>query len=110
MCARDASMLKEVISGKYRFGELMTMSAMVCIILMYVNCTVVFMSPENATSKPWCTIFEDKYVKKNLILVAVDEAHCISDWSVAMPFISLGIVQCNMLFIGVIRFVRHLRS
>ena len=42
---------------------------------------VVFMSPECATSKPWCSVFEDKYVKKHLVLVAVDEAHCISDWS-----------------------------
>ena len=51
---------------------------------------VVFMSPECATSKPWCSVFEDKYVKKHLVLVAVDEAHCISDWSVSTVCILLN--------------------
>ena len=37
ICARDPSMLKGVVSGKYRFGELTTMSPMpmVCIIITY---------------------------------------------------------------------------
>ena len=46
--------------------------------------TLVLMAPETATTKPWCTMFSDKYIKKHLVLLAVDEAHCISDWSVDM--------------------------
>ena len=44
--------------------------------------SVVFMSPETATTNPWCRMFSDNYVKKHVVLVAVDEAHCISDWFV----------------------------
>ena len=44
--------------------------------------TLVFMAPETATTKPWFTMFSDNYIKKHLVLVPVDEAHCISDWFV----------------------------
>ena len=73
---------------------------------------VVFMSPECATSKPWCTVFEDKYVKKHLLLVAVDEAHCITDWSVTIfvYFITHKNIMYDSLFVGVACFVQHLRS
>ena len=60
---------------------------------MTLYCIVVFMSPENATSKPWCTMFEDKYVKRHLVLIVVDEAYCISDRSVALLFASSGIID-----------------
>lgn len=42
----------------------------------------VFMSPECAIKPPWCKIYTTPYGKKNIVLVAVDEAHCIEDWSV----------------------------
>ena len=41
----------------------------------------VFMSPEAAISTLWRTLYSYDYVKKNLALVAIDEAHCIIDWS-----------------------------
>ena len=56
---------------------------------VYSMCIIVFMSPENATSKQWCTMFEDKYVKRHLVLIAVDEVHRISDWSVALLLLAL---------------------
>ena len=41
-------------------------------------CLSVFLSPETATTKSWC-MFSDMYIKRHLVLVAVNEVHCISD-------------------------------
>jgi len=38
------------------------------------------MSPETATSSPWRDIFCCPVIKQHLVLVAVDEAHCICEW------------------------------
>ena len=43
---------------------------------------VVFMSPECAVTSPWRNIFCSSYGQANIVLVAIDEAHCIEDWSV----------------------------
>ena len=40
------------------------------------------MSPEAATTRPWWNIFEEAHFKANLSLLAVNEAHCITEWSV----------------------------
>ena len=40
------------------------------------------MSPEAAMNPKLCELFKSRYVKKNLVLVAVDEAHCITEWFV----------------------------
>ena len=55
-----------------------------------IFCISVFLSPEIATTKPWCMIFSDKYIKRHLVLVAVDEAHCISDWFVQKSIVIYG--------------------
>ena len=47
----------------------------------YSLCTV-FMSPETAISPHWRALFTADHVKKQLALVAIDEAHCIVDWLV----------------------------
>ena len=44
---------------------------------------LVFMSPEAATTRPWRAIFGEAYFKTNLSLLAIDEAHCITEWSVS---------------------------
>ena len=47
---------------------------------------VVMMSPEVATSPPWRSLFENDKFKRNLVLKAVDEAHCICEWLVTQSF------------------------
>ena len=47
---------------------------------MHVHGLLVFMSPELSLSLPMNKFFSAQYVKWNLTLVAVDEAHCITDW------------------------------
>ena len=41
------------------------------------------MSPEAAVNPKLCELFKYQYVKRNLVLVAIDEAHCITEWLVA---------------------------
>ena len=43
---------------------------------------VVFMSPETAVSTEWRKVFTHSYVKQHLVLICIDEAHCISEWLV----------------------------
>ena len=40
------------------------------------------MPPEIATTGPWRSIFASTYMHQHLVLVAVDEAHCIREWLV----------------------------
>lgn len=43
-------------------------------------CVIVFMSPEHAVTPPWRGIFGSPFFRRHLAVIAVDEAHCISDW------------------------------
>ena len=43
-------------------------------------CFLVFMSPEVAVVPPWRNIFKSPVFRSKLCLVAVDEAHCITEW------------------------------
>ena len=38
----------------------------------------VFMSPETAITKPWRKLFKEG----KIAIIAIDEAHCISEWLV----------------------------
>ena len=42
---------------------------------------LVMMPPEVAITS-WRSVFEKPYVKKNLVLLAIDEVHCICEWLV----------------------------
>ena len=45
---------------------------------------VVFMSPETATSRPWRNLFSESYYRSHLVVLAVDEAHCVHEWLVGI--------------------------
>ena len=53
---------------------------------MYL-CLLVFMSPEIAVSGEWRKMFDSAYVKQQLVLIAIDEAHCIPEWLVMLCLI-----------------------
>ena len=58
------------------------------------------MSPECAVKVPWCRIYTTPYGKRNIVLVAVDEAHCIEDWLVAIPDIMDSVLIIFLTFRG----------
>ena len=55
------------------------------------------MSPETAVAAERRKMFTDSYVKQKLMLVAIDEAHCIHEWLV----LYMCAVRCIHLFVGV---------
>ena len=57
---------------------------------MHIFLTVL-MSLECAVKPAWCGIFTTPHGKKNIVVVAVDEAHCIEDWLVAFIHALRGI-------------------
>ena len=64
-------------AGKYRFG-MWDMMIRACNLIFTI--LSVFMSPDVSLSLPMTKFFSARYVKRNLVLVAIDEAHCITDW------------------------------
>ena len=42
------------------------------------------MSPETATPSPWKQLCKEKCFNQHLVLIAIDEAHCIHEWSVSI--------------------------
>ena len=62
------------------------------------------MSPEVATTKPWRELFSSTTFAPNLVLVAIDEAHCITEWYV---FIATSYMRY---LIGVQTFVKLLED
>ena len=53
---------------------------MFVVMLHGLLCIIVFMSPEHAVTAPWRKVFESPFFRQHLAVIAVDEAHCISDW------------------------------
>ena len=42
------------------------------------------MSPETATIRPWRNLFGERYYRVHLVLLAIDEAHCVYEWLVGI--------------------------
>lgn len=61
------------------FSEYQFFSLLVCEFeILEIN--VVFVSPEVIQSKSFREFLSNPLVKQRLAIVAVDEAHCISEW------------------------------
>lgn len=73
---------KDVSSGKYRFGSfhIKCLSATAC---SHIDIILVFMSPETLQVREWRSVLSDEIFRKQIVVVAVDEAHCISEWLVS---------------------------
>ena len=61
------------------------------------------MAPETAVSSPWRDIFSTALFQRNLVLVAIDEAHCISEWLVqhSKLDVSIGSIFVPLSYLGV---------
>ena len=51
--------------------------------MSFIFHTSVFMAPEVAVSPPWRESFKSPFYSENLVVVAIDEAHCIHEWLVS---------------------------
>ena len=47
------------------------------------------MAPETALDPQWVDIFSTPSFRKNLALIAIDEAHCICEWLAVTNLISV---------------------
>ena len=80
--AHNQDHFSDVATGKYRIG-MYTDYFMKFLIIECCLLYAVFMSPETALANPWREVFVTPFFKKNLVLIAIDEAHCISEWLVS---------------------------
>jgi superfamily II DNA helicase RecQ len=72
---------KDVSSGKYRFGSFHIKFVFICN-CSHIDINLVFMSPETLQVREWRSVLSDEMFRKQIVVVAVDEAHCISEWLV----------------------------
>ena len=52
----------------------------------------MFVAPEVIVRAPWRGIFECPVFKQRLVLIAVDEAHCIPEW---LDFVELAHISSH---------------
>lgn len=72
--------------------------------------TAVFVSPETAQSTDWKLMFTDHELKGKISLIAVDEAHCISEWLIIINCSNLQITVLYTLIVGVLILGRRFRK
>ena len=96
--------------GEYRLGIYITRLSSSSWVDYYMCLFIVFISPESATSKPWRGLFSSAVFRTNLVLLAIDEAHCISEWYVLYALYRVNFFMLVMILLGVQIFVWHLEE
>lgn len=88
---------RDVSMGKYRFGGSMRKILFNFVVrrCIHYNNDTVFMSPETVQLKAWRDVFSCTLVKERLVCVAIDEAHCIAEWSVG-KFLCIKVFYWNI--------------
>ena len=81
VCQGDSSAYKDIAGGNFQFGNITT-NAFAYSTVILILLSIVFMSPESATTSPWKQLYKEKFLKQNLVVIAIDEAHCIQEWLV----------------------------
>lgn len=71
---------RDVAAGKFRFGMHTSFVGRENAYKVYLYLYLVFLAPETAVSPTWREVFSTPVFKEKLAVVAVDEAHCISEW------------------------------
>ena len=103
------NLISDVAEGKYRFGRWHELQCFQLqpLLSLYVL-PLVKMPPEVAITS-WRSVFEKPYVKKNLILLAIDEVHCICEWLVNRIPLYVMYLEINYVFffVGVQRLVDY---
>ena len=56
----------------------------------------MFVSPECAVSRELTSFMDDRDLRKLVKLVAIDEAHCVSEWSLPKDFANTIFVMSPM--------------
>ena len=74
---------QSIVCGNYRFGTVKYCEGVPIDLLLFI---LVFMSPETATTSRWRKLFKDGTIG----MVAIDEAHCISEWLVVCTTIEIA--------------------
>lgn len=81
VCSVDC--LNEVAKGKYRFGMFFTDFCKQGQLAYFV----VFVAPEMLQLPPWKKVLSSRVYQDKLAVVAVDEAHCISEWLARLVYV-----------------------
>jgi superfamily II DNA helicase RecQ len=59
-----------------------------------MHANTVFMSPETLQLRQWRSVLSCVTFREKLVLVAVDEAHCISEWCVRLLISERSALTC----------------
>ena len=78
ICGVDSS--TDVTEGKYQFS--MLNCCMKLFAEIYNDAINSLFSPESLQIPTWRKIISSKTFEDKLVLIAVDEAHCVSEWLV----------------------------